>query len=219
MMIGAPGLQAYSGDVDDYAPFLHRTHMWNMRLKALNGSVPVSAFSTGNAIAAIGYAHRPFKVQGIGIPIITKYTSGNIKFNMGLYTTVAGSGTDVKPGALVHADAWGEATTNETVSDQRIHTLSFQNTVILPRGPFFFCGAYQDNTANGVVFEGISIVRSDGAVNSAASGYNRYDMNSSTAPSYASTDMSATLIGLTWQDSGSSSVLAQNINFALWLEE
>lgn len=217
MILNTEGLQVYGGTVEDYAPFLHRTHMWNMRLKALNGSVPTSAFSTGRAIAAIGYAHRPFRVQGIGIPIITKYTSGNIKFNMGLYTTVAGSGTDVKPGALVHPDAWGEATTNETVSDQRTHTLSFQNTVTLPRGPFFFCGHYQDNASSGVVFEGISIVRSDGAINSAAAGYNRYDMNSSTSPTYASTDMSATLIALTWQDSGSSSVLAQNINFALWL--
>ena len=217
MMVGVPGLQAYGGTIEDYAPFLHRTHMWNMRLQVLNGSVPVASFSTGNAIAAMGYAHRPMRVQGIGIPLKTQYTSGNIKFNLGLYTTIVGTGTDLKPGALVDADAWGEATTSVTTSSQRTHTLSFQDTITLPKGPFFFMGAYQDNTSLGVVFEGIQVVRSDGAINAATSGYNRYDMVSSAAPTYASTDMSATLLALTWQDGGLNSTLAQNINFALWL--
>lgn len=216
-MIGVSGLQAYGGTVEDYAPFLHRTHMWNMRLQGLNGSVPAANFSTGKAVAAMGYAHRPMRIQGIGIPLITQYSSGNIKFNLGLYTVVAGTGTSLKPGPIIHANAWGEATTNETLSGQRIHTLSFQSTVTLPQGPFFFMGAYQNNSAAGVVFEGCQVVRSDGAINSVSIGDNRYDMLSSTSPTYASTDMSATLLALTWTDAGLSQTAVQNINFALWM--
>lgn len=210
--------------LEEFSPFYGRAQMRNARSTALGTVAGATAFSSGKAFASIGYAEREMRVQGIGVPLTTAFSSGNIKFNMGLYTAVAATNSPsslavISPGALIDPNGWGELTANSTVSGQRMLTLSFQDTIVLPRGPFLFAGAYQNNSAAGAVFEGTSIVRCDGALNTEAQGYKRYDLISTTAPTYESTDMSATIVGLTWEDAGLIATAPQNINWHLWLDE
>lgn len=208
----------------EFSPFYGRAQMRNARSTALGTVAVASAFSSGKAVASIGYAEREMRVQGLGLPLTTAFASGNVKFNMGLYTAVAATNSTgglavISPGALIDPNGWGELTADSTVSGQRMLTLSFQDTIVLPRGPFLFAGAYQNNSGASGVFEGTSIVRCDGALNAEASGYKRYDLLSTTAPAYASTDMSATIIALTWEDGGLTASAVQNINWHLWLDE
>lgn len=209
---------------EEFSPFYGRAMMRNARNTVLGTVAAASVFSSGKAVASIGYAEREMRVQGLGLPLITAFSSGNIKFNMGLYTAVAATNSTggvaiISPGALIDPNGWGELTASSTVSGQRMLTLSFQDTIILPRGPFLFAGAYQNSSAASGVFEGAAMVRCDGALNTEASGYKRYDILSTTAPTYASTDMSATVIALTWEDAGLTATAAQNINWHLWLDE
>ena len=222
------GIVNGAGFEDNYAPcFFHRRHMWDMRVTTFNGAVPTASFGTTTAayaIAAMGFVHRPMLVQGIGIPITTVFSSGNIKFNLGIYNagSVTGAGGEpaIGPTSIVDDNAWGETTASSTVSGgQRIQTLSFQSTVLVPAGPICFAGAFQNNSAAGVVFQGITCVRSSGVTNGAAPGYKRYDNRSTVAPTYASTCIADAIVALTWQDDGLVETKAQNIDFALWLAE
>lgn len=209
---------------EEFSTFYGRSQFRNCRNTGLGTVAAASVFSSGKAICSIGYAERELVVQGLGLPLTTAFASGNIKFNMGLYTAVAATNSTgglpvISPGALIDPDGWGELTASSTVSGQRMLTLSFQDTIVLPRGAFLIAGAYQNNSAAAGVFEGVGIVRCDGVLNTEAQGYKRYDLLSTTAPTYASTDMSATIIALTWEDGGLTATAAQNINWHLWLDE
>ncbi len=222
--MGAFGGQTGGRILEEFSTFYGRAQMRNARNTGLGTVAAASVFSSGKAVASMGYAEREMRVQGLGLPLTTAFASGNIKFNMGLYTANAATNATgglavISPGALIDPNGWGEMTANSTVSGQRILTLSFQDTIVLPRGPFLFAGAYQNNSAAAGVFEGAAMVRCDGALNAEASGYKRYDILSTTAPTYASTDMSATIIALTWEDAGLAATAVQNLNWHLWLDE
>jgi hypothetical protein len=190
----------------------------------LNNSFGSGISNTANKpIASHIRIDWPMKVKGIVVPKSTALATGEVAFNLGIWTATTDGSNNWSPGSLVSTGLQGELVIATGGGNTNTHFLTFNTATIVPPGDYFIGGCYRCNGTTAGAFTNLTLGMKGKAQ---SAGFGRYDMFSSgttngtiNTVNYTNGTIASLFSGISWVDASTPANSASSINWGLWVEQ
>jgi len=182
-----------------------------MMLTEAPSTITGTTIGTGDGPARVSMVWVPRSgiLRGLAIPQVLEPSADTVRFNLSWWSEVL-SGADLLPGTMFPG-AWGLATLDQAGANTQVELCAFQNDVPVVGGRWYKIVSFVSvgAGATGASFRKQTLQRADGD----GSGYNRFDVHSTTTQAFPTGDPSGLLGGLAWTDA---SDVGERIDYGLW---